>query len=105
MKQLHKVMQAIGRRRIHASISDDTPIKTIAIKQFTAFSFKNFVKSNEFKLFLKTLSDFDCFNVYRVHCTAYKNTAASLSAKRFLQFSCGMVDATLPMSSNSLVNM
>ena len=25
--------------------------------------FKNFVKSNDFKLFLITLSDFDCFNV------------------------------------------
>jgi hypothetical protein len=59
-------MQAIGRRRIHASISNDAPLnnrnKTIYDKLKT-LPFKNLVKSIECKLLLKTLSDLDCFTV------------------------------------------
>jgi len=76
-------MQAIERRRIHASISEEASLKNgnnrihAGISYDTplnnsnqtiydilkALPFKNFVKSNEYKLLLKTLSDFDCFNV------------------------------------------
>ena len=59
-------MQALGRRRIHASISYDAPLnnrnKTIYDKLKT-LPFKNLVKSIECKLLLKTLSDLDCFTV------------------------------------------
>ena len=59
-------MQAIGRRRIHASISNDAPLnnrnKTIYDK-LKALPFKNLVKSIKCKLLLKTLSDLDCFTV------------------------------------------
>ena len=62
------MMQAIGRRRIHASISYDTPLnnsnsnKTIYYRLKT-LPFKNLVKSIEDRLLLKTLSDLDCFTV------------------------------------------
>jgi len=50
---LNKIMQAIGRRRIHASISYNTPLnnsnKTIYDKLKTR-PFKNLVKSIECKL-------------------------------------------------------
>ena len=63
---LNKIMQAIGRRRIHASISNDAPLnnrnKTIYDKLKT-LPFKSLVKSIECKLLLKTLSDLDCFTV------------------------------------------
>jgi len=63
---LNKIMQAIGRRRIHASISYNTPLntsnKTIYDKLKTR-PFKNLVKSIEYKLLLKTLSDLDCLTV------------------------------------------
>jgi len=56
----------IVRRMIHATISYDTPLNN-SNKQIydilKALSFKNFVKSKEYILLLKTLSDFDCFNV------------------------------------------
>ena len=40
-------------------------LKTMAMNYdvLKALPLKNFVKSNEFKLFKKTLSDLDCFNV------------------------------------------
>jgi len=63
---LNNIMQAIGRRRIHASISYNTPLnnsnKTIYDKLKTR-PFKNLVKSIECKLLLKTLSDLDCLTV------------------------------------------
>jgi len=58
--------QAVGRRRIHASISYDTPLNNAHTKIYDILKtlpFKNVVKSNEYKLFLNTLSDFDCLTL------------------------------------------
>jgi len=59
-------MQAIGRRRMHARISYDMPLNNSNITIYDilkALPFENFVKSNEYKLLLKTLSDSDCFYI------------------------------------------
>jgi len=63
---LYEIMQTIERRRIRAGISYDTPLnnrnKTMH-DILKAIPFKNVVKPNEYKLILKNLNDFECFNV------------------------------------------
>jgi hypothetical protein len=66
VKLCNRIMPAIERRRVHASISYDTPLnnsnRTIC-DELRALLFKNLVESDEYKLLLKTLSDCKCFDI------------------------------------------